>query len=63
MTYDIHGSWDNMTGMNAPLYRDPGSLFSGEWILQDSVQTYLYSGVPANKLVRGIRSMEGLIVR
>jgi chitinase len=54
MTYDIHGSWDTMTGMNAPLYRDPGSLFSGEWSLQDSVQTYLNSGVPANKLVMGM---------
>ncbi|WHY64935.1 glycosyl hydrolase family 18 protein [Neobacillus sp. SuZ13] len=53
MTYDFHGSWDTLTGMNAPLYRDPESRFS-EFSVQDAVQTYINSGVPANKLVMGI---------
>ncbi|MBV7505385.1 glycoside hydrolase family 18 [Bacillus sp. sid0103] len=53
MTYDFHGSWDTLTGINAPLYRDPESRFS-EFSVQDAVQMYINSGVPANKLVMGI---------
>ncbi|MEH7085785.1 glycosyl hydrolase family 18 protein [Neobacillus drentensis] len=53
MTYDFHGSWDTLTGMNAPLYRDPESRFS-EFSVQDAVQSYINSGVPANKLIMGI---------
>ncbi|WP_223590750.1 glycoside hydrolase family 18 protein [Neobacillus bataviensis] len=53
MTYDFHGSWDTLTGMNSPLYRDPESKFA-EFSVQDAVQTYINSGVPAAKLVMGI---------
>ncbi|MGG1675211.1 glycosyl hydrolase family 18 protein [Neobacillus sp. NRS-1170] len=53
MTYDFHGSWDTLTGMNSPLYRDPESKFA-EFSVQDAVQTYINSGVPATKLVMGI---------
>jgi chitinase len=51
MTYDYHGSWDSLTGMNAPLYRDP---LHSEWSIQDAVQTYIKNGVPASKLIMGI---------
>jgi chitinase len=54
MTYDIHGSWDTITGMNSPLYRDPESRFYGEWSVQDAVQTFISNGVPSNKLIMGI---------
>jgi chitinase len=54
MTYDIHGSWDSITGMNAPLYRDPESGFSWEWSVQDTIRLFLNQGVPANKLIMGI---------
>jgi chitinase len=54
MTYDIHGSWEGMTGMNAPLYRDPESRFTWEWSVQDIINLYLNKGVPANELVMGI---------
>lgn len=54
MTYDIHGSWDTMTGLNAPLYRDPDSRFYSEWSVQDAVQTYINNGVPANKIIMGV---------
>lgn len=54
MTYDIHGSWDSLTGLNAPLFRDPNSKFFSEWSVQDAVRTYLNNGVQANKLVMGV---------
>ncbi|WP_223702242.1 glycosyl hydrolase family 18 protein [Sutcliffiella deserti] len=54
MTYDIHGEWDPMTGLNAPLYQDSKSSYEWEWSVQDGVQTYLDSGVPAEKLVMGL---------
>ena len=54
MTYDIHGSWEPLTGLNAPLYRDPDSGFNFEWSVQDAVQTYINNGVPANKIVMGV---------
>jgi chitinase len=54
MTYDIHGSWDSMTGMNAPLYRDPESGLSWEWSVQDTITLYVNKGVPAQKLVMGV---------
>jgi len=54
MTYDIHGSWDPLTGLNAPLYQDPDSGYYFEWSVQDAVQTYINNGVPANKIVMGV---------
>jgi chitinase len=54
MTYDIHGSWDSITGFNAPLYRDPGSRFSWDWSVNDAVLTYINGGVPAQKLIMGL---------
>jgi chitinase len=54
MAYDIHGSWDNMTGLDAPLYKDPHSGFGSDESVQDAVETYLRNGVPANKLILGL---------
>jgi chitinase len=54
MAYDIHGSWDKMTGMDAPLYQDPQSGFGSDESVQNAVQTDLRYGVSANKLVLGI---------
>ncbi|WLD91689.1 glycosyl hydrolase family 18 protein [Alkalihalobacillus sp. AL-G] len=54
MTYDIHGEWDTITGMNAPLHKDPESGFYVELSVQDAVETYIANGVPADKLVMGL---------
>jgi chitinase len=54
MAYDIHGTWDSLTGLNAPLFRDPNSAFAWDTGVSDSVQLYLSSGVPADKLVMGV---------
>lgn len=54
MTYDIHGEWDPLSGLNAPLHPDPASGFHGEWSVMDGVQTYIDGGVPPEKLVMGL---------
>ncbi|WP_245954957.1 glycosyl hydrolase family 18 protein [Paenibacillus flagellatus] len=54
MTYDIHGTWDGITGLNAPLYRDPNSGFASDWSVHDAVRLYVGQGVPASKIVLGV---------
>ncbi|XP_055388042.1 probable chitinase 10 [Condylostylus longicornis] len=50
MTYDYHGSWESVTGMNAPLTGPPGDQLN----IVATVNYYLSKGAPANKLVVGI---------
>jgi len=55
MSYDLHGSWEQMTGINAPLLasrQDKGWKVSlnVKW----GVETYLSSGTPASKLIMGM---------
>ncbi|TYP73965.1 glycosyl hydrolase family 18 protein [Paenibacillus methanolicus] len=54
MSYDIHGTWETMTGFNAPLYRDPASKFTWETSVSDAIALYLKAAVPADKIVMGI---------
>lgn len=49
MCYDYHGSWDNKTGHNAPLYAP-----MNEASVEGSVDYYIEQGVPANKIVLGL---------
>jgi chitinase len=54
MSYDFHGTWNQKTGMNAPLYKDPSAGYNGDTGVHDVVRLYLNAGVPASKLVMGI---------
>ncbi|MEK3884565.1 glycosyl hydrolase family 18 protein [Paenibacillus sp. PL2-23] len=54
MSYDFHGIWDSKTGLNAPLHRDPGSVFAHESSVEDAMQGYMKAGVPPSKLVMGV---------
>lgn len=54
MSYDVHGTWDALTGLNAPLHNDPHSGIAGDIGVGDAVQLYLKSGVPPAKLVMGV---------
>ena len=63
MSYDFHGSWDPITGHNAPMTvgaKDAATGFS----ITDAVNTYLTAGFPASKLVLGVpfygRGWEGV---
>lgn len=54
MTYDFHGSWETVTGHNAPMGQrstDPATKGS---TVKGTVKIYLCAGVPASKLILGI---------
>jgi chitinase len=50
MTYDIHGSWEELADLNAPLYDDDGKT----WSVDKAIQAYIDAGVPNEKLVMGV---------
>lgn len=54
MAYDIHGTWDQTTNFNAPLYPSPNDPARAEKLsISEAIQNYLRAGVPAAKLVMG----------
>jgi len=55
MSYDFHGSWETVTGHNAPLY--PRSEETGTQLQQNvewAANYWVSNGCPANKLVIGM---------
>ncbi len=54
MTYDLHGTWDNLTNFNAPLYQDTNDPGDSSLNVDAVVQDYLDAGIPADKLVMGV---------
>lgn len=52
MTYDLHGSWDGKTGINAPLYALSGD--NQQLSVDAAVKYWLKNGCPSNKLVVGL---------
>lgn len=54
MTYDIHGTWDSYTDLNAPLYTPAEASPQYKWSVDQSVKAWLAVGFPASKTVVGI---------
>jgi len=54
MAYDFHGTWDATTNFNAPLFRSARDPSDASLNVDAAVQTYLSSGVSAEKLVLGV---------
>ncbi|BFU23045.1 chitinase putative [Entamoeba histolytica] len=48
MTYDLHGSWDAVTGSHTALYATDGIS------VDDAVTAYLNAGVPSTKIMLGM---------
>lgn len=48
MTYDYHGSWENKTGFNSPLYSNDNFSVS------NSIQSYIKAGVEPSKINLGL---------
>ncbi|MGE5123664.1 MAG: glycosyl hydrolase family 18 protein [Acidobacteriaceae bacterium] len=54
MGYDFHGTWDTTTNFNAPLFQSTKDPSDASLNVDSAVQTYLSSGIPAEKLVLGV---------
>ncbi|CAH2239667.1 jg12443 [Pararge aegeria aegeria] len=57
MTYDMNGSWDSVTGHNAPLHKGQGDenvAKQNVFTVDLSLEYWLQQGCPAHKLVLGI---------
>ncbi|KAM4860796.1 chitotriosidase-1 [Thomomys bottae] len=55
MTYDLHGSWEKVTGHHSPLYKRQGGRGANADLNVDAaVQLWLQKGTPASKLILGM---------
>jgi len=54
MAYDFHGTWENSTNFNAPLFWSENDPSSSSLNVDAAVQAYLNAGVPSEKLVLGV---------
>mmetsp|Transcript_18470 Transcript_18470/g.38287 ORF Transcript_18470/g.38287 Transcript_18470/m.38287 type:complete len:838 (+) Transcript_18470:89-2602(+) len=52
MSYDFHGSWDSVTGTNAPLY--PQGFGNDEFSIDRCVENYVRLGVPREQINIGL---------
>jgi chitinase len=52
MSYDYHGSWERVAGLNAPLHRDPADPVGTN--AEASVKRLLDHGIPPGKITLGI---------
>lgn len=55
MTYDFHGTWDGVTGFNAPLhYQQNATGMAKEFTVQYATEYWLEHGMDAKKIVLGL---------
>lgn len=54
MTYDMHGTWDVYTDLNAPLYINNDISPQYKWSVDSAVRTWIRAGFPVSKLMMGI---------
>uniref|UniRef100_A0A914Z7P6 Chitinase n=1 Tax=Panagrolaimus superbus TaxID=310955 RepID=A0A914Z7P6_9BILA len=52
MTYDFHGSWEQKTGQNSPLFAPSGD--STKFNTADAMKYWAENGMPSEKLIVGI---------
>ena len=53
MTYDFHGSWEAMTGLNAPIAAAPGDP-TPDFNVSAAIAAWIEGGTPPDKLTAGV---------
>lgn len=57
MTYDMHGSWDSVTGHNAPIHQgegDEGAIPENLFNVEQSLKYWIGAGCPPEKIALGV---------
>ena len=54
MSYDLHGAWDALTGINAPLVDQGWGDTEKRWSVHGCVNNYIELGVPLSKMNLGL---------
>ncbi|MDF2909081.1 MAG: glycoside hydrolase family 18 [Herbinix sp.] len=54
MTYDLHGSWDSYTDLNAPLFNNSDLSPQYKESVDQSINAWLQIGFPAEKMIMGV---------
>ncbi len=54
MSYDLHGAWDLLTGVNAPMFDQGWTDKTKGWSIHGCVENYLVWGVPLEKVNIGL---------
>ena len=56
MAYDLHGPWDDVTGLNAPLYAGSAdkTILQKQLNVNASIQYWLKNGAPREKIILGM---------
>ncbi|CAD0205835.1 unnamed protein product [Chrysodeixis includens] len=57
MTYDMHGSWDAVTGHNSPLFKgegDEGAVAADLYTIEQALAYWIGAGCPPEKIAVGV---------
>jgi len=54
MSYDLHGAWDMLTGINAPMTDQGWTDDTKRWSVHGCTNTYVENGVPLSKINLGL---------
>ena len=54
MSYDMHGSWDTLTGTNAPMFDQGWGDATKRWSVHGCVNNYVELGVPLSRMNIGL---------